>query len=316
MTISRAQVALNPIQWTSLPPDPNVPGSKSRWHYGEPSFRAEYPDVLAAVAAAGFDATMMEVLDTQTLQEYERMIGDAGLRPAPGYASIGLPEDHGLDLKPGTAEWIRWFNPVRRKAEESRYFGLDSVFLAPEVNYQLPRWSEKAAVGHLADADRLKRQIDLLSEAATILQEEGVRAGLHNHVGTWIETEDEIEAVLAAVDPALLGASFDVGHLAWAGIDPVAFTRRHADRILDLHVKDLPADTVAEWLREPRPYTEVGRKDFFREPGRGDLDIDGVIAALPEDFGGWIIIEVDQVHGDPDASARASRDWVERTFAE
>lgn len=312
--ISRSRVALNPIQWTSLPPDPAVPGSKSRWRYGEPSFRSEYPDVLRAVAAAGFDATMMEVLDTQTLQEYARMIADAGLRPAPGYASIGLPEDHGLDLRPGTAEWIRWFTPVRRKAEESNFFGLDSVFLAPEVNYVLPRWSERAAVGHRADPDRLKRQIDVLAEAAGILQEEGVRAGLHNHVGTWIETEDEIETVLDAIGPDLLGASFDIGHLAWAGMDAVEMTRRHADRILDLHVKDLPAEAVERWRREPRPYTDVALEDFFREPGRGDLDVDGVIAALPEDFGGWIIIEVDQVHGDPDASARASREWVGRTF--
>jgi sugar phosphate isomerase/epimerase len=315
MTLSRAQVAMNPIQWTSLPPDPTVPGSKSRWRYGEPSFRSEYPDVLRSVAAAGFDATMLEVLDTQTLQEYARMIGDAGLRPAPGYASIGLPEDHGLELAPGSAEWIRWFNPVRRKAEESAYFGLDTVFLAPEVNYLLPRWSERAAVGHRADPDRLRRQIDVLAVAAGILQEEGVRAGLHNHVGTWIETEEEIEAVLDAVDPGLLGASFDIGHLAWAGIDPVDMIRRHADRIVDLHVKDLPADIVAAWLREPRPYTDVATEDFFREPGRGDLDIDGVLAALPDDFGGWIILEVDQVHGDPDESARASRAWVERTFA-
>ena len=67
MTIRRSQVALNPIQWTNLPPDPAVPGSEGRWRYGEPSFVADYPGVLAELAASGFDATMMEVLDTQTL---------------------------------------------------------------------------------------------------------------------------------------------------------------------------------------------------------------------------------------------------------
>jgi len=316
MSLRRSQIALNPIQWTNLPPDPSVPGDTGRWRYGEPSFRDDYPEVLAAVAAAGFDATMMEVLDTQTLQDYERMVRAAGLRVAPGYASIALPADHGAEIERGTAEWARWFNGVRRKAEESVYFGLDTVFLAPEVLYGSPRWSERTAVGHLADPDRLKRQIDMLEEAARVLQQEGVRAGLHNHVGTWIETEDEIEAVLAAIDPSLLGASFDIGHLAWAGMDPAAVVARHADRIVDLHIKDLDLSIAERTRREPGPYAAVASEDFFLEPGRGDVDIDGVLAALPSDFGGWLVIEVDQVHRDPDASAALSRAWVEATFAE
>jgi hypothetical protein len=34
-----------------------------------------------------------------------------------------------------------------------------------------------------------------------VLRAEGVRAGLHNHVGTWVETEHEIDRVLGALDP-------------------------------------------------------------------------------------------------------------------
>lgn len=315
MTLLFRQVALNPIQWTNLPADPSVPGSEPRWRYGEPSFRDDYPGVLQAVADAGFGATMMEVLDTQTLQDYARMVADAGLAVAPGYASIGLPEDHGLELARGTADWARWFNGVRRKAEESNYFGLDTVFLAPEVAYWLPRWADRAAVGHLADDARLERQIEMLAEAAEILRAEGVRAGLHNHVGTWIETEPEIEAVLGALDPGLLGVSFDIGHLAWAGIDPVEMVARHTDRILDLHVKDIDLTLAAQTRRDPGPYQAVGTLDFFLEPGRGDVDLDGVLAALPADFDGWVVIEVDQVHRDPADSAAMSRAWIESRFA-
>jgi sugar phosphate isomerase/epimerase len=315
MSITLSQIALNPIQWTSLPPDPAVPGSESQWLYGEPSFRADYPRVLRALADSGFDATMMEVLDTQTLQDYARMVEDAGLRVAPGYASIGLPEDSDLQITRGSADWARWFNGVRRKAEESNFFGLDTVFLAPMVDYRLPRWSEAAAVGHLADAGRLERQIEMIAEAAEILRAEGVRAGLHNHIGTWIETEEEIEAVLAAVDPGLLGASFDIGHLAWAGIDPVAMVARHADRVVDLHIKDLDLTTAARTRALPGPYAAISRAPFFLEPGAGDIDLSGTLSALPEDFGGWLIIEVDQVHGDIAASAARSRAWATATFA-
>ena len=75
--------ALNPLQWITV---------DGRWRYAEPDFRADYPGVLTQVRAAGFDAVMLEVLATQTLQDYARMISDAGLAVAPGYCSVGLPE--------------------------------------------------------------------------------------------------------------------------------------------------------------------------------------------------------------------------------
>jgi len=37
-----------------------------------------------------------------------------------------------------------------------------------------------------------------------------------------------------------------------------------------------------------------------------------VPAALPDDFPGWIIIEIDRTVMDPLESARACRAWVER----
>ncbi len=309
--MKRDRVALNPIQWSNLPPAPGASSSEGTWRFGEPTFREEYPSVLAELAQSGFDATMMEVLDTQTLQSYQSMVRNAGLRLAPGYASIALPEDHDVRLRPGSSEYIRWFDPIRRKAEESNYFGLRSVFLAPEVDKNAPRWTERAAVGYLADADRLARVTEMIAEAARVLAAEGIRAGLHNHVGTWVETAEEIEFVLDAVDADLLGASFDIGHLAWAGIDPVEFTTRYADRIVDLHIKDLDLPRAAALRQHPAPYDVIGFDDFFREPGRGDIDLDGVLDALPSGFDGWIIIEVDQVHTEPLASAAQSWAWVE-----
>ena len=73
--------ALNPLQWITV---------DGRWRYAEPGFRADYPGVLAQVRAAGFDAVMLEVLATQTLQDYARIIADAGLALAPGYCAVGL----------------------------------------------------------------------------------------------------------------------------------------------------------------------------------------------------------------------------------
>lgn len=306
------RVALNPIQWISIKADPTDSSSESLWLFAEPSFRADYPRVLAAIKAAGFASTMMEVLDTQTLQNYKSMIDDAGLTLAPGYASIALPEDHGVTFEPGSAAEVRWFDIIRRRAEESNFFGLDTVFLAPEVWWgdNTIRTNQQVAVGAAFDQGRLARVIDTIGTAAEILSSEGIRAGLHNHVGTWVETEDEIEQTLAAIPASLLGASFDVGHLAWAGIDPVAMIARHADRLVDLHIKDLNMEIVRDSLAVPTPYNTATDAGLFLEPGLGDLDLDGIIAILPDAWRGWVIIEVDRASMPPVESAAVSWKWV------
>jgi len=312
--ITRSQVALNAIQWVNVKADPDDPDSEDLWLYAEPSFRASYPGVLRQIREAGFETVMLEVLDTQTLQDFERMVRDAGLMLAPGYCSVRLPEDHGLSL--AGAERVRWFDGVRRKAEESNYFGLDTVFLAPEMSWApgTVRTLDAAAVGAEFTESRLARVIDVLGEAAEVLRAEGVRAGLHNHVGTWVETEHEIDRVLDAIPSDLLGASFDIGHLAWAGIDPVATVARYADRVIDLHLKDIDLAVADASRAMPAPYRATVDRGLFLEPGLGGVDLDGVIAALPQDFRGWLIIEVDRASMDPFQSALVSRAWAERTF--
>ena len=310
--LSRDQFALNAIPWFNVKADPSDPDSDDLWLVADPAFRADYPRVLAEIRESGFEVAMLEVLETQTLQDYARLVEEAGLRLAPGYASIGLPEDHGIVLAPGSAERAHWFDAVRRKAEESNYFGLSTVFLAPEIAWipSAVRAVEAAAVGAGFDAERLDRVVDMITEAAEVLAAEGVRAGLHNHVGTWIETEAEIDHVLGRVDAKLLGASLDIGHLLWAGADPIAVLSRHADRLLDLHIKDLNLEVARTSRENPAPYRHAVDRGLFTEPGRGDVDLAGILAALPDDFGGWIIVEVDRTTLVPRESAQVSWQWV------
>ena len=313
VTVHRDQVALNAIQWINVKADPADPDSEDLWRYADPSFRADYPGVLAQIREAGFGAVMMEVLATQTLQDFAAMIADSGLALAPGYASIPIPSDHGVTLPAGSAERVHWFDGIRRKAEESNFVGLTTVFLAPEVAWGpgFVRTGEAVAVGAGFAQDRLDEQIEFLGDAARVLQAEGIRAGIHNHVGTWIETEDEIERTLAAIPAELLGASFDVGHLAWAGIDPVEMLRRHADRLVDLHLKDLDLGVAAASRATPTSYRAASDGGLFLEPGLGQLDLGGILEALTDGFGGWVIVEVDKASMEPFASARASWAWVE-----
>jgi inosose dehydratase len=266
------------------------------------------------VKESGFDAVMLEVLAQQTLQRYAAIIEDLGLRLAPGYVQVTLPEDEGLDVARGSADWIRRLDQVRRRAEESAYFGLDTVFLSSDMRRGRPRTAEHAAVGHAADPGRLERVIELLSDAADTLREEGIRPAFHNHVGTWVETREEIDAVMAAIDPSVLSAGFDIGHLVWAGIDPVEMISAYRGRIAGIHIKDIDVSLADRARSEAWSYYDAIDAGIIQEPGRGSVDLDGVLAALGDDFDGWVIVEVDRPTMDPLESARVSADWVRHTI--
>ncbi|MFJ4286860.1 sugar phosphate isomerase/epimerase family protein [Paenarthrobacter nicotinovorans] len=312
MTLSRAQFALNAIQWINIKEDPNDPTSADLWLYGEPSFVEDYPSVLKQIKAAGFDAVMMEVLATQTLQNYANMVEDAELRLAPGYAMAKLPSDYLLEVKRGSREWAHWFDGVRRKAEETNYFGLSTIFLAPEMGWQptMNRVNKAAAVGADFDQERLNNVVEMLTEACEIFRSEGIRPGLHNHVGTWVETRQEIDYVMENIDNSLLGASFDIGHLEWAGIDSVEMLGKYSDRIVDLHFKDLNLDVAKASRENPTDYSTTSNRGLFAEPGLGQVNLDAVLGALPAQFPGWIIIEVDRATMDPYQSALHTADWL------
>ena len=207
---------------------------------------------------------------------------------------------------------------IRRRAEETNFMGLDSVFLAAAMIYDgNRRISEQAAVGAFFDQGKLDRLVEIIAEAAEVLRAEGVRAGLHNHIGSLIETEYEIDYVLENVDASLLGASLDIGHLAWAGIDYRDMLRKHRDRLLDLHLKDMDLSIAAASRQRPTSYYEVADQRFFLEPGLGDIDLDGVLADLNEyDFRGWVIIEVDRASMEPFESAKFSWNWVQNRVPE
>lgn len=309
----RDRVAINPLQWATPRLDPTDPFSERAWRFPDPDFVPVYEAALHEVARAGFRTISLEVLPTQTTADYELAITAAGLSLAPGYAAIDLPD--ALPAR-GSAARRALYDDMRRKADESTHFGLDTIFLAPMMTWRegSVRTLEAAAIGAAADPARLDRMIEVLGEAADVFADSGVRAGLHNHIGTWVETVDEIDAVLAAISPERLGASFDVGHLAWLGADAAAVLARHADRILDLHIKDLDLTLADESRATPHPYHWAPSRGLFREPGEGDVDLDGILAALPDGFDGWIVIEVDSTDLDPAESVRRCAAWADRTF--
>jgi inosose dehydratase len=277
------QVGFNPLPWYS--PDEGF------------DFAAGPPlaEIYRQIREAGFDAVHVEVPEGMPVPEYRRLLDHTGLAPAPGYfqAEFSAPSLSAADAE-----------AARRQAAEHAALGLTRIFIADLVTAR-PRL---AAPGQGAEPSkaRLARVIDHLGQAAEIMVTEGVTPCLHQHVGSWIESPQETEAVLAAISPDLLLFGPDTGHLAWAGADPAAIIERHLPRVGAVHLKDLQAAVT----RQALDYRAATARHAFTEPGRGNVDFAAVLKVLSR-FDGWYVVEVD-IPDQPTAreTARVSARWV------
>lgn len=141
----------------------------------------------------------------------------------------------------------------------------------------------------------------------------GIRAVFHPEAGSYVETEHEIEELLTRTDAALLGLCLDTGHVAYGGGDPVALARRHSERTLHIHAKDVDPAILARVRDEGLGYLEAASAGIFVPAGAGMVDFAGVFTALDlARSDRWVIVEQDVRLGlteapqDPVANARAS----------
>ena len=120
---------------------------------------------------------------------------------------------------------------------------------------------------------RLARDLAELDEIAA---GHGLTLALHPHVGTLVETADDVERALAATD---VGWCFDSGHLLIGGVDPAAFVRDHAERIVHVHLKDVDAALAARVRAGELSLVAATQAGLFRPLGQGDAGIDEVVAS-------------------------------------
>jgi inosose dehydratase len=269
---------------------------------------------LSEIADAGYQGAPWPDPDQAAGRpaEIARQVGERywrhGLTPAPGYVWADFWDK---------SQWNQILERLRRHAAVARELGLTETFVAAGGSDRVMASgrTRRQAAAHVTAADglsseELKWLAEGLNAAAAVTLAEGVKACYHNHVGTVIETAQEIEQLLALTDPAVVFLGPDTGHLAWASIDVVEFCRRQVDRIACLHLKDIVAAVRDEGKVAGWDYATFSDRGVFTELGDGCVDFAGMLSVLSaHDFDGWLIIETD-VTQRPSAldSARVSRD--------
>ena len=194
------------------------------------------------------------------------------------------------------------------KAAAFHRLGMDfATVLGPEPDSSI-QWTAAFQKGYVwtmvtgKDFDTFCRQVNRQVESCARW---GVRVGLHNHLGSLVESHQEVEEFLARCPEC--GLVLDTAHLAAAEGNPVEVVRRYADRLVAIHLKD--------WL-VTNPETELDKwfqRGRFCELGAGNIGLDNaaVMTALVDvGYDGWILIEHDTHRQDPLEDLAISRQYL------
>jgi inosose dehydratase len=203
-------------------------------------------------------------------------LGDSGLELVGGFAPLHLDDEYAF-----TSDLTDWLDPIAAALVETGKQG-------PVVLADAGRTD-----GQILAGDRLGRALERISRAAERCRAQGVDAVFHHHAGTYVETPEEIAALMEGTDVPLC---FDTGHAAVGGGDPLELARTYARRIEHLHVKDVDPVLLAGVRSGELAWEQAWREGIFCPLGDGMVDLRAVLA-LPEleDFEGWIVLEQDRV---------------------
>jgi inosose dehydratase len=168
---------------------------------------------------------------------------------------------------------------------------------------------------HSLSAEDWRRYGERVNRVAdAVRRETGLRAVFHHHAAGYVEAPWEIEALLQATDPALIGLCLDTGHYRFGGgTDPVGLFDRFRDRLWHVHFKDCSPAVHQQSQAAGWDYFESLRHGIFCELGRGDVPFAAIGAALHRvHYQGWIVVEQDVLPGmgTPKDYARRNRDFL------
>jgi len=139
-----------------------------------------------------------------------------------------------------------------------------------------------------SDYVALAMALDRVSEMTADVE---LIASFHPHLGTCVETPNEIERILSL---SQIRFCPDTAHLAAGGSDVLELLRLYAERISYIHLKDY---VVPSYQAVPL--------------GQGELDVASVLATLDANgFDGWITIEADGYAGDPTVEMAESKRFL------
>ena len=270
----------------------SAPDSWGVWFSSDPK-QPPWQRYLDEVAEAGYEGTEL---------------GPYGYLPTDPATLRREVEARGLSVSGATVEGILYDPdgwPVRslsaRTVEEQLHgvgpllAGLGGKYLVLIDNTYTDMYTGEQIAPAALDEDGWRRLIDTTQKVAEIARAAyGLTLTFHPETDSHVQYEHQIEALLSDTDPDLISLCLDIGHHANCGGDPIAFMRKHHQRIPYVHLKTIEAAVQAKVRAEGIPFTPAVSMGLFCEPSEGAIDFIALRDVLREiEYDGWVTVEQD-----------------------
>jgi inosose dehydratase len=241
-------------------------------------------------------------------------LGPDGWLPTDAGALRELLDAHGLRLVAGFVPLVL-HDP--RQADLARENALAAARLLAGVGGQVlisaavasAAWSPRIALGQ----ENWEQLGETMAAVDEIAGDHGLEHALHPHIGTLVETLEDLERVAEVSD---VRWCLDTGHLAAAGADPVRLAREAGDRVAHVHLKDIDLSLAAKVRSGALSLRDATRRGLFQPLGRGDVAVGEVVRALVDlGYAGWYVLEQDVVLTEADATEKSPAEGVGASLA-
>lgn len=246
--------------------------------------------ILREASEIGFDGIENGHRWPDEPEALKQLLGSYGLAFISGWHSLNLLANSMEDEK----------KAIQKHLDKLKHNGCE-VCIVCETSNSIQGIQEPLANKAVLSADEMKAFGALVEEMAEFTASQGIKLVYHHHMGTIVETLEELDAFMAATSPATR-LLFDSGHCFFGsnGADPTPVLAKYIDRVSHVHAKNVRPAVMKEIRASGKSFMDGVRGGVFTVPGdeEGGVDFKPLLNILKDaGYDGWIVIEAEQ---DPD----------------
>lgn len=158
---------------------------------------------------------------------------------------------------------------------------------------------------------------DGLNQLGQIANEYGLQLVYHHHLGTGVQTLDEIDRLMKMTDKDLVSLVYDTGHIYVSDGETLPLLEKYFDRIAHVHFKDVREKRLLEARTLNKSFLDSFLYGVFTVPGDGDIDFKPIYDYLiNHKYKGWIVVEAEQdpKEADPLEYAQLGRNYIRQVL--
>lgn len=140
-----------------------------------------------------------------------------------------------------------------------------------------------------------KLLVEGLEKLGKLAHEKDMEIVYHHHMGTGVQTTEEIDELMERTNKDNVSLLFDTGHLVVSGEDPIEIFKKYEDRIKHIHFKDVRQEITEAVDKDNQCFLDGVRKGMFTVPGDGVIDFEPILNLIYQsNYSGWIVVEAEQ----------------------